>query len=252
MKWQKWMTPVFALGLLVGGSQVSADSSANPPGKVWAHWSFDASDVKDGKVLDRGPLGHHATIEGDPAAIKLTQGIRGQGLEFAQGHESWIALPRNTAFELRPPFSMAAWVRPQSRRASMDILCQKAESWREGVRWVFSPRRMYFEYSDGKSNLQVRYDQHQTQVGQWAFIAMTHDGKTISLYIDGACVIREKADKLVSTARPAVIGNYTGDKKTYGLVGVLDELMIFREALTEDQILELGQWSLSQRENKGQ
>jgi hypothetical protein len=252
MNLKKIMTLGVLLGVLGLGSSVNADTSAKdvPPGKVWAYWSFDAVDIEGNQVRDRGPLGLHATIEGEEGAIQSTDAVRGQGLHFQNNKQGGLTLPRNQNFGIKPPFTLAAWVKPQSRRASMDIFCQKAESWREGVRWVFSPRRLFFEYSEGRGNIQVRYDQHQTQIDQWAFIAVVHDGSHISLYVDGACVKREAAKPMIPTTRQAFIGNYILDKKTYAFVGVLDELIVLREALSDDKLVELGQWTLQKRSHQ--
>ncbi len=69
-----------------------------------AHWTFD--DVKDGKVKDISPNGHHATLEGKTKWI--AKGAIGGALEFA-GNGDYLQTP--ILDELKSPknFTLSAW-----------------------------------------------------------------------------------------------------------------------------------------------
>ena len=70
------------LTLVIGTTQLKAQDG------LIAHWTFD--DVKDGKVKDISPNGHHATLEGKTKWI--AKGAIGGALEFA-GNGDYLQTP---------------------------------------------------------------------------------------------------------------------------------------------------------------
>ena len=86
------------LTLVVGKTQLKAQDG------LIAHWTFD--DVKDGKVKDISPNGHHATLEGKTKWI--AKGAIGGALEFA-GNGDYLQTP--ILDELKSPknFTLSAW-----------------------------------------------------------------------------------------------------------------------------------------------
>ncbi|MFA9480397.1 LamG-like jellyroll fold domain-containing protein [Phycisphaerales bacterium AB-hyl4] len=241
----------YEIYLLVGivsvmGALATTEAGAidGPPGQVFAHWSFDEKDQDGDIIRDLGPHGFHGTIKSqNDTSLEPVEGVRGQALRFPDNHQSWIELTEG--FQLEPPFTITAWVKIVSRRSTMEILGQKAHSWDEGMRFVFSLRRMFFEYSDGDEDIQVRNDVHQTSGDQWAFVAVVHDGQDVALYVDAEQIQKERAAPAVPTSRRALIGNYVVQKETYGFVGTMDELIIMDEALSSEQLVELGLWVLA-------
>lgn len=229
-------------GVLHGQTPAVESQTAAPPGRILAHWSFDADTVVGDTVTDSGPNGFHGTIQSRNDILPETvPGIRGQALRFPSGHEAWIALDRNLS--LRPPFTIAAWVKLGARRGTMELLGQKAHSIREGMRLVFSIRQFLFEYSDGAENVIVRFDPHQTKIDQWVFLAVVHDGKEIALYVDGDAVRREPAREGQWSTRPMLIGNYVNHKDEYRFLGTMDEFVILEEALEGPAVAALGRWT---------
>lgn len=239
-----WWLGLLAAGSLQAQTPESASAPTSPPGAVLAHWSFDADTVQDGAVLDAGPHGIQAVIHHQNEIVpESVPGIRGEALRFPSGHESWIALDRNLT--LRPPFTIATWVKLGARRGTMELLGQKGHSWKEGIRLVFSIRQFSFEYSDGTENVFVRSDSHQTQLDQWVFLAVVHDGETIALYLDGEEVRSEPARPAVWSAKPMLIGNYVVHKNEYRFLGTIDEFVILEEALDGPAVAALGRWALN-------
>jgi hypothetical protein len=237
---------IVAAGLLVCAFPVRGKNPepTQPPGAILAHWSFDADTIQDDKVLDGGPRQFEATIRSQNDVLPETApGIRGEALRFPSGHEAWIALDRDLT--LRPPFTIAAWVKLDGRRGTMELVGQKAHSSKEGFRIVFSVRQFLFEYGDGSESIFVRYDPHQTQVGQWVFLAVVHDGETIALYLDGEELRREPARPAAWSSKPMLLGNYIVHKNDYRFLGTIDEFMILEEALDGPALAALGRWALT-------
>jgi sialidase-1 len=80
--------------------------------------------------------------------------------------------------------------------------------------------------------------------GAWHWVAVTREATTASLYVDGqlqaTTTTATTADIAKSTAMRAGVSTCDGVDGTGALVGQLDELMIFRVALTQSQIQALG------------
>lgn len=233
-----------ALMLLVGQALIAdAPHRAESPGAVLAHWTFDEETVEGDTVRDSGPHGFHGTIRNQNEIVpESVPGIRGQGLRFPSGHESWIQL--DSRFTLQPPFTITVWTKLGGRRNTMELLGQKGHSWKEGMRLVFSARQFCFEYSDGTENVQIRFDSHLTGLDQWVFLAVVHDGEEIVLYVDGEEVQRAIARPAKWSTRPMFLGNYVLQKDTYRFLGTLDEILILEEALSSQDIAALGRRSL--------
>lgn len=212
-----------------------------PFSSVVAHWSFD--DLNDTRVPDSGPNGYHGVMTGQNEVMpEPAPGIRGNGLRFPPEHRAWVDLDKR--LQIAPPFTFAAWVKLETTRGAVELLGQKGHSAREGIRIAFSTRQFRFEYSDGAENIVVAYDPHQTRVGQWAFVAVTHDGNEIALYVDGQEVKRVAARPGVVGRRAMLLGNYAVHKDTYRFVGTMDEVVVLQEALDARGIARLGQWAL--------
>ena len=236
-----------ALCLLTGLLAFAGDSHAErlPFPSVIGYWSFD--DVKDSRVPDGGPYGYHATImhEGD-IVPQPAPGIRNNGLHFPSDHRAWVEMDKR--LRLEPPFTIAAWVKVEANRATMELVGQKAHTARDGIRVVFSARQFRFEYSDGNESCVVSYDPHLTRPGQWAYVAVTHDGKEIALYVDGQEVKREEARPMKTGRRAVLLGNYVLKKDMYRFIGTMDEVVFLREALDSKGIARLGQVLLGSAE----
>lgn len=225
-----------AVSLLVAAAAPGAEFSA----AAQAYWSFDEETGPGETVRDAGPQKFDGSIRSNNGTVpRLVPGIKGRALYFPSGHESWMEVDRG--FRLRPPFTLAVWVKLDSRRNTMELLGQKAHSWKEGMRLVFSARQFAFEYGDGVENIVVRFDPHQTNPGQWVFLAVVHDGEEISLYVDGEPVRREKARPAKWSDRPMFFGNYVNQKDAYRFVGTMDEIVILEEALDGPALCKLGQ-----------
>lgn len=232
--------PLYAAFILAGMlAGWGSDARAVPPGEVYAHYTFDAEDFDGVVVRDSGPHGFHGRVESlnetPPAPVA---GIRGEAIGFPQGHESWIEL--DPGFSLTPPFTITVWARVEARRTTMEIIGRKAHSWDQGMRFVFSLRRMLFEYGDGDASHVVRNDLHQTAAGQWVFLAVVHDGEEVALYVDAEEMAREPAFPVKTPNQSALVGNYIIRKDMYGFVGKLDEMILFSEALPPEMLLEVG------------
>jgi hypothetical protein len=68
-------------------------------------------------------------------------------------------------------------------------------------------------------------------------VAVTYDGERLRAFIN--CKPAAEADTpapIMSGTRPFFIGNYIGRKNAYAFEGAIDEVRVYDEALTEEQI----------------
>jgi len=70
--------------------------------------------------------------------------------------------------------------------------------------------------------------------GKWYFIAVSHDGTSISIYLDGS-LDKKQALAGIAPTGPITIGNYGGGGG-YRLTGSLDDVRLFNRELTSQEI----------------
>ena len=133
---------------------------------------------------------------------------------------------------------MEAWVIVEPGGEAIQSAMEKGSGWKEGE---YNLAALY----NGGTLLQARdlpascADTNigaSIQDGEWHFLAGTWDGSTIKLYIDGVldaempCV-----GTLLTNDDPLYIGARGGTQRF--LTGVLDELKIYNDALSEADLL---------------
>ena len=101
---------------------------------------------------------------------------------------------------------------------------------------------MFLSGSTGKTDGMVRAVAPVADLrNQWVHVAATYDGekKIACLYVNGEC-IQEKSDFVITPPRNLKAPLYIGfqDGKSRGWRGAIDELKIYKRALTPTEILE--------------
>ncbi len=72
--------------------------------------------------------------------------------------------------------------------------------------------------------------------GRWVHLAATFDGQTMRLYMDGiACGTMERPGEVRPNDAPLVLGNYEAAHPAH-FTGLLDDLRLYRRALTAEEI----------------
>jgi len=79
---------------------------------------------------------------------------------------------------------------------------------------------------------------------RWHHLAMTRRNGMVTIYLDGALVVRETMGSMPLDCREVFIGRLNGSTlqsraEARGMVGHIDEFAIFRRALSEDEISRL-------------
>lgn len=205
-----------------------------------ARWTFDRDEP--GRIVDSGPNRLDGRIEGDtPERLGYEKGRIGKALRLDPGHRLKIVIPNAPALQLKPPFTVAAWMRYRKEGPSaMEILCfgddVEAFGWRLRYGW----QSLYFTFGDGVGLHRAETKRFAIPEEKWAHVAAVHDGKTVRLFVNAEPVAELEAPAAPAEyRRDAVLGNYTGRPDAYPFVGLLDEVCLVGKALDGEELFRL-------------
>ena len=203
-----------------------------------AYWNFD--EPARGECLDSSGNGYHAAPAGkDAPGIERTAGVFGGALSFSGNHMLRVAgkLPLEGITKI----SFSAWVIPT-----------ELSGYREIFRKEDGDRRVLFSFQLNGSCLSLGLNIHgyvelraplrgqQVLDGRWHHCAATFDGRFPRVYLDGEELGSLERPGPIDAGGPApgCIGSSNGGEC---LQGTLDELRIYRDALTAAEIARLYQ-----------
>jgi hypothetical protein len=194
-----------------------------------ASYEFDEG---EGSTAHDSAGEHDGTING---GAFWGAGMHGGGLEF-DGTNDEVVIADSNDFDLGASLTLEAWVEPATN--THGSLIQKAQSG-EGKLWGYwlsagyagSEEKPGGAVSDGKTLLEA-IAPNKLPIWQWTHLALTSDGKTQRVYINGKQVATESAVEVPPTAGPLRIGKGVPGFYT----GVIDELRIYDEVLPEGEI----------------
>jgi len=212
--------------LLIAGVSLAAD-----PEDIVALYLFDEG---GGDVLkDYSGNGHDGTIEG----AKWTQGKYGKGLQF-DGVNDKVTVPFADDLVLET-FTIEAWVKLQSTGSWQSIL-MRGQNPRNYLLCIHKTgdRVLNSFTSGGKDRWTGTTGKISVTDNQWHHIAATYDGTFAWVYVDGQVDAQQACGKPDKNADPDIIGIGTGSAGAHWLKGVLDELALWKVALTEEEIKE--------------
>lgn len=196
------------------------------------HWTFDQ--IVRGTFPSSGEVG----LEGHVIqSVVLREGVFGSGA-YLRG-EPVIRVQAHKAFRALPQLTISAWVQPQ-----------ELSGYREIFRKEDGDRRILFSFQHGGrilslglhigglgyGELDARVDPAQFTDLQWHHVAGAFDGETMRVYLDGreAGSLDRPGQIRSGGPAPAYIGSSGGSGEYFQ--GGIDELRIWRRALTGAQI----------------
>ncbi|MES2924632.1 MAG: LamG-like jellyroll fold domain-containing protein [Verrucomicrobiota bacterium] len=209
----------------------------NRPGTIYA--SYDFGFGNEARIFDQYGVTDSFTI-GAPGW--LGNDVGRQGVLTLNGTTQHVNLDRSVA-DLRD-FSFAAWVKPGSSTANQAVL------------WMGSSttKRLYFTPNDGSGHAKFSIVNGGTEqtltaasalpVGTWSHVAVTLDGATGVLYLNGRPVatgsITIRADQLLApNTATGLSHNYLGRSQGAAMArftGALDNVGFYSTALTPASI----------------
>lgn len=204
-----------------------------------AHWSFD------GNGLDSSGSDNDATPHGE---ISYLPGIHGPAAQF-HGNRDYFQVANSPAMQLRGTrqFSVVVYVRPTTLSQQSILMhglgSSTRASWFLGIQGsepdaMLHPGSFVFGVRPG-NGIAYAGVTGKAVVGQWTCLAATYDGVVLRLYVDGTLQSSVAAPLPYDSEEDLYIG---GDPRLYGdfgcswFVGLVDEVSIFDQALTADEV----------------
>ena len=204
-----------------------SNTSSTPSGLVAAYGFNDGSGAQ---TRDSSGQGNTGTIAG---ATWTTNGKFGSALSF-DGTSSWVTIADANSLDLTTGMTIEAWVSPSSGTA-----------WRAVVLKETSGGLAYALYSANNGSRPAGFVHTTADVGvtgtaavplnSWTHLALTYDGATLRMYVNGILVKSGSASGAgVTSSGPVRIG---GDS-VWGeyFRGLIDEVRIYNRALTGGEI----------------
>ena len=236
--WNGLIDEVEIFNRALSDSEIQAIYSAGSAGKCktctapldWWPAEGNANDIKGS---NNGTLQNGATF----AAGKV-----GQAFSF-DGVDDFVSVPDDPSLTLGgAPFTIDLWVN-FNQLTGRDPFIGHDEGGGNQNKWIFwydavghrnsGPALRFHINGPGIGPIDPVIAPWNPNLGQWYNVAVTRDGNTYVLYIDGAAVATEtNAISIADPAAPLTIGK----AESFLLHGLIDEVQIFHRALSASEI----------------
>ena len=210
--------------------------------------SMDQADVflEDGvrKITDLSGSGHHGTFANDPGHTHgQCGGACGLNLEADMKQSISLGTPEGLQFGNDRDFTTAVWVKPARTSQGQVVLSNK--DWRSGRNPGFmlgtnSNLRVEWNVGDGSRRRDYDGPASQLPLGEWNHLAVTYDWEnTAVVYLNGERLSEYtlRGFESIDTSFPLNIG--MDGRGGYRFLGEVDELKIYRRALSDEEIYRL-------------
>jgi hypothetical protein len=217
----------FILMLSSRGEAIEKDAS------LVLYINFDEGSGED--VQDFSQYGNNGILQGDP---KWTDGKYGKALQL-EDEASYVEVDSSDSLNFGEAISMMCWAYSTAWEGDGDQWLDKGAHDSKPNCYgmmVYQQANLYVMAGDGGA----RHDLITTDVPpieEWYHIAGVYDGEGFRIYLNGE-LHAESSDAFAFVSDnqlPLVIG--TGvNRPQYTFTGIIDEVMIFSRALTQDEI----------------
>lgn len=208
---------------------------ANIDAGLVAHWKLDES---SGTVAaDSSANNNNGTLVNmTPATDWVAAKVDG-GLDF-DGSNDYVTVPNSASLQLKPPLSLAGWIKADAFGSSMDvdIIVRKGEDNPNNWQLMIANRRIMLSL-DGNDNGGIS-GITLLNTGTWYHVAATWDGATVRIYLNGVLdnIPAARAGTIGTDPRAVYVGGSAGTDLTNG---ILDDVRVYRRALRATDIQHL-------------
>jgi len=189
-----------------------------------AYWKFD------GDYLDSSGNNYHGTPVNGPG---FGSGYSGQALQLAAGSGQYVSTVTADLLGLTGnTFTAAAWVRPNATDGDRTIFGTVTGAYSQGLHLIIRGGRAHFGFygNDTGGNRTI-------PTGQWTHLVWQFDNGRQRIIVNGLADAGSGGHaNFANTTDPVLIGRWAGGNYFDGL---LDELVIYNEALTANQVMYL-------------
>ena len=208
-------------------------SAARNQGLI-AYYPFDGDG--DPVVRDASGNGRDGAVRG---AVYAQEGRKGGAYRVGK-RTGYLQIPDDPAWDFgSKPFSLALWVNLDNLPYGEQMIVGHDDGGGEQNKWAF-------EFWNGNLCFHVntpRSESHRIaaipwrgQVGRWYHLAVTREGNRFRIYVDGTWVSEAKHDLPVPNSQAPLT---LGQAEVLFIEGLLDEVMVFDHALSDEEIRRL-------------
>jgi len=216
--------------LWITGVWIQESPSKIDPESLMGVWLFDQG--KGDTVVDTSGNGN----DGEIVDAERVDGKNGKGIEF-DGTNHVVIPASRTVNDFLDGFTYLLWVKPLGNPSGPHVRLIERDWHNPNI--LIGPTDFYgsFIFNGGINSSAVRGG--TWEMNEWSFVALTHDGKTLTLYVDGEAVADldvEKPDFTEQHDGGAIWLTRWKGAAGWDFTGVLDEVAIFNTALSEDNL----------------
>jgi hypothetical protein len=215
---------------------------ADVPSPV-AHWSFD------GNGLDSSGNHNDAKLHGK---ISYVPGLHGPAPQF-HGQGDYFQVANSPGVQLRSTqqFSVTAYVQPAGLNQQVILFHGRSDSGRASwslavqgdmstVNATLYPGNFVFGVRASNAMVAPTVATARAVAGSWVHLAATYDGTTLKLYADGTLQSSVVGPLPYDSVQDLYIGGDPGGISGYSwYTGLVDDVYIFSQALTDEEINEV-------------
>lgn len=196
----------------------------------------------DGDTTDASGNGNTGTIH-DADNITWVSGVSGEALKLSGS--SYVEVPSSSSLDLVPGGTIYLWLNPSVIGDDYHTIIGKgANDNNDNYEWLINKDsgKLLFEYHDHLNDDRDAYSNwNLITSGSWNSVATVFDGSTIRFYRNGASFGSKNMNgDLHTSSEPLRIGKqqmlYKGTPKPFYYKGLIDEIMIFKETLSSNEI----------------
>lgn len=191
-----------------------------------------ALDETSGTAAKDAAGAHNATVSGTASWV---EGKYGKALNF-NGENTCAQVANSSDLQLSGPFTLEAWVKPSNTTQWAPIFYKEAGS--------FYGYSIFFGAFNA-GHIQGYISEHSWEYTEvespgtltantWSHVAMTSDGATMRLYVNGTQVDTSPASAAISSTGPLLIGCAKNFNEYFK--GAIDNVRIFNRALTAGEV----------------
>jgi VCBS repeat-containing protein len=181
-------------------------------------------------VTDRSGFGHTGTISG---ATWNAQGKYGAALSF-DGVNDWVTINDTAALDLTTGMTVEAWVLPSTVSGWRTVLLKERTGGLSYGLYTSGDGTRPSGYVAAPSDINV-IGATSLSTTSWTHVAMTYDGVTLRLFVNGSQVTSRALSTPITTSTGAL---RIGGNSVWGeyFQGRIDDVRIYNRALTATEI----------------
>ena len=219
-----------------GDESSSTGAPLDPDLVAW--YRFDEGEFAGGVVDEIGMHDGECVLDGCPHPIR---GVIGSAAAF-DGIDDLVHVPTSAMLQVGDALTVTTWLRVETIDGVFQTVAAKAylalieDTWEIGVN-ASGVMRWGLATEDG---LNPSVNIPPPPLGTWIHVAGTFDGDAARLYIDGVLAAETVGGVIAQDEHDVTLGGgFDNEADANWLEGALDEVRIYRRALTEDEIAAL-------------